>query len=155
MKSPFLTYLLLALTSAFVSAQDVKPEKSADYLSRSWNQVATGMPAAWYGSEEAKRVAENVLLSQKNIGGWEKNKPYHHAMSEAEKADYIKGKSEVGATFDNGATITELEFLAKVYSQTKDARYKEAFEKGLNYIFISQYENGGWPQFYPVRKVEA
>ncbi len=109
MKSPFLTYLLLALTSAFVSAQDVKPEKSADYLSRSWSQVATSMPAAWYGSEEAKRVAENVLLSQKNIGGWEKNKPYHHTMSEAEKAEYSKGKAEPGATFDNGATITELE----------------------------------------------
>ena len=22
----------------------------------------------------------------------------------------------------------------------------------MNYIFISQYGNGGWPQFYPVRK---
>ncbi|GHB84670.1 pectate lyase [Persicitalea jodogahamensis] len=144
-------FLLLALAFSFVSAQDTKQEKSADYLSKSWNQVATGMPAAWYGSDEAKRVAENVLVSQKSIGGWEKNKPYHHPMSETEKAGYMKGKSEIGATFDNGATITELKFLANMYSRTKDTRYREAFEKGLNYIFLSQYENGGWPQFYPVR----
>ncbi len=38
-----------------------------------------------------------------------------------------------------------------MYAQTKEARYKEAFEKGLDYIFRAQYQNGGWPQFYPVR----
>jgi pectinesterase len=95
-------------------------------------------------------VAENVLLAQKEIGGWEKNKEYH-TLTETEKAYYIKSKSESGATFDNSATITELRFLAKMHSQLKDDRYKQAFEQGLNYIFISQYQNGGWPQFYPLR----
>ncbi|MBU1822468.1 MAG: pectate lyase, partial [Bacteroidetes bacterium] len=151
MKDTSFIFLLLTLVTSLVSAQDSKQNKSADYLSMNWKQVATGMPAAWYGSDEAKRVAENVLLAQKDIGGWEKNKPYHQKMTEGEKADYVERKSEIGATFDNGATITELEFLARVYSQTKDAQYKEAFEKGLNYIFVAQYENGGWPQFYPVR----
>ena len=109
------------------------------------------MPSEWYGSDEAKTVAENVLIAQKEIGGWEKNKPYHHAFTESERNHYLNDKKEIGATFDNGATITELRFLAKVYAQMKDERYKNAFVKGLNYIFISQYENGGWPQYYPLR----
>lgn len=147
---PIKLFSIVALTLAttFGFAQ----EKSTDYRSKSWKRVATNMPSEWYGSDEAKLVAENVLIAQKEIGGWEKNKPYHKTFSKSEQTHYIKNKSEIGATFDNGSTITELRFLAKVYTQTKDERYKQAFEKGLEYIFISQYENGGWPQFFPVRK---
>jgi PelA/Pel-15E family pectate lyase len=31
-------------------------------------------------------------------------------------------------------------------------KYKEAFNKGLDYLLASQYENGGFPQFYPLKK---
>ncbi len=148
MKLIYLFSLLAILTTNIVLAQD----KTDNYLSENWKDVATKMPSEWYGSEEAKLVAENVLLSQKEIGGWEKNKAYHHQFSDSEKEHYIKDKAEIGATFDNSATIIELRFLAKVYSHINDIRYKQAFGKGLNYIFISQYGNGGWPQFYPVRK---
>lgn len=150
MKFTCLISILITLTTTSIFAQD-KPDKSDNYLDMSWKKVATNMPAAWYGSDEAKLVAENVLLTQKEIGGWAKNKPYHHIFSEAEKADFIKSKSEIGATFDNGATIMELRFLAKVFLHFKEDRYKQAFEKGLGYIFISQYDNGGWPQFYPLK----
>ncbi|MEQ9439770.1 MAG: pectate lyase [Cyclobacteriaceae bacterium] len=141
----------ITLTFTVCSAQH-EQDASADYLGKRWKEVATEMPAEWYGSDQAKSVAENVLMSQKEIGGWEKNKPYHHTFSEAEKEHYINDKAEVGATFDNDATITELRFLAKVYAANKDERYKQAFGKGLHYIFAAQYENGGWPQFFPVRQ---
>lgn len=140
--------LTINFVTTFISAQ----EKSSDYLSKNWKEVATKMPSEWYGSNEAKLVAENVLLAQKEIGGWEKNKSYHQKLTKKDKEHYIKDKSEIGATFDNNATITELRFLAKVYSHIKNESYKKAFEKGLNYIFNAQYENGGWPQFFPVRK---
>ena len=145
--SKIISVIALTLTTTLSFAQN----NSADYLTKSWKEVATKMPAGWYGSDEAKTVAENVLIAQKEIGGWEKNKPYHHAFTESERNHYLNDKKEIGATFDNGSTITELRFLAKVYSQTKDERCKNAFVKGLNYIFISQYENGGWPQYYPLR----
>ncbi|GJM33921.1 MAG: hypothetical protein DHS20C18_29220 [Saprospiraceae bacterium] len=154
MKSIYLIIIAAALTTCFST-----PNQSQDipdsYLNMDWKKVATQMPANWYGSEEAKLVAENILLSQKDIGGWAKNKPFHHLFSESEKENFLKGKAEIGAMFDNDATITELRFLAKVHSHFKDSRYQQAFEKGLNYIFISQYENGGWPQFFPVREGEG
>jgi len=125
--------------------------QEASYLTMSWKQVATKMPDAWYGSDEAKAAAENVLLNQKDIGGWEKNKEFHQPLSDTEKSGIIATRAKIGATFDNGATITEMRFLAKVYAHLQDERYKEAFERGLNYIFISQYDNGGWPQFFPIR----
>ncbi|MCB0533822.1 MAG: pectate lyase [Saprospiraceae bacterium] len=149
---PVLMLLSLTFCLPRLSAQDGDPDA---YLTKRWQTVATRMPADWYGSDAAKSVAENVLLTQKEIGGWAKNKPYHHKFSEGEKAEYLESKGESGATFDNGATITELRFLAKVYAHFKDERYKQAFEKGLAYIFEAQYENGGWPQFYPVRAGES
>lgn len=151
MRNIYLVSIIIILAITSTSAKNKKKTTAQNYLSLKWKQVSTKMPAEWYGSENAKLVAENVLLSQKGIGGWEKNKPYHHAFSESEKAHYFQDKSRIGATFDNGATISELRFLAKVYSHFNDKRYKQAFEKGLDYIFISQYKNGGWPQFYPYK----
>lgn len=43
----------------------------------SWPKVATEMPEEWYGSKESVRVAENVLLYQRNSGGWPKNTAFH------------------------------------------------------------------------------
>jgi len=151
MKNIYLVSIIIILTIISTSAQNKQKTTAQDYMSLKWKQVSTKMPDKWYGSKNAKLVAENVLLSQKEIGGWEKNKPYHHPFSESEEAHYFRDKSKIGATFDNGATISELRFLAKVYSHFKDKRYKQAFEKGLDYIFISQYKNGGWPQFYPYK----
>ena len=151
MKKYYLVSVLVILILNFASAQNRQQVKPGSYLKMRWGRVATKMPSEWYGSDEAKTVAENVLISQKDIGGWAKNKPYHHIFSDSLKAHYLQTKGEKGGTFDNGSTISELRFLAKVYSHFEDERYKQAFEKGLNYIFIAQYENGGWPQYYPVK----
>lgn len=40
-------------------------------------------------------------------------------------------------------------FLARLYRQTKDIRYRDAFLQGVEYLLSGQYENGGWPQFWP------
>jgi PelA/Pel-15E family pectate lyase len=146
-----LPFFLLLLLLTVVSAQNFQEIKQNDYLKLRWKQVATQMPEEWYGTEDAKRVAENLLICQKEIGGWVKNRPYHHILSKSEKRENLKSKTEIGGTFDNGSTITELRFLARTYSYFLDERYKKAFEKGIDYIFISQYENGGWPQFFPAR----
>ena len=118
----------------------------------SWSTVATKMPDNWYGSDESVTVAGNVLLYQRNIGGWPKNTPFHKPLSTEEKARILSEKDEKDAIFDNGATTTEMRFLAKMYSKTKTQEYKTAVENGLRFILAAQYENGGWPMFFPLRK---
>jgi PelA/Pel-15E family pectate lyase len=44
-----------------------------------------------------------------------------------------------------------MEFLARVYTATKQERFAAAFRKGFEYLLKAQYPNGGWPQFYPSR----
>jgi PelA/Pel-15E family pectate lyase len=119
---------------------------------KSWKSIATGMPDEWYGSEESKTIAENVLLYQRDAGGWPKNTEFHKPLTIAEKAKVNDDKGLNDAIFDNSATTTEMKFLAKMYNKTKTETYKSAFIKGLNFILDAQYENGGWPMFYPLRK---
>lgn len=120
---------------------------------RSWKQIIYQNDDAWYSSKEAKQVAENVLLYQRDIGGWPKNVPMQQPLSKAEKKELLALKSTgLEATTDNGATTQEMLFLSKIYAQTKDERYKGSFLKALDYILEAQYDNGGWPQFYPLKK---
>jgi len=150
MKKIFITISFLSAMQ--VMAQETGKGKTNSYLDYSWKKVATQMSAVWYGSPDAQKVATTVLFCQQEIGGWAKNKPYHHPLTAKDSADVIANKNGIGATIDNGATTMEMIFLANIYRQIKEPKYQDAFKKGLDYLLKAQYPNGGWPQFYPFRK---
>lgn len=104
---------------------------------------------AWYGGEESLNVAENVLLLQHDNGGWPKNiKFYKNTLTADEKAKYKAANADPEeTTIDNGATYSEILFLAKMYQATKNDTYKAAFSKGLKFLHSLQYANGGFRQF--------
>lgn len=117
-----------------------------------WKSVAKDMPDNWYGSDESKAVAANVLLYQRESGGWPKNTQFHKPLTDVEKATINDDKGLNDAILDNDATTTEMKFLARMYNKTEIKDYKTSFIGGLNFIFQAQYDNGGWPMFFPLRK---
>jgi PelA/Pel-15E family pectate lyase len=141
----FLIFLVFIAATNNIAAQTAIDNSS-------WKSVATGMPDEWYGSGESKAVAANVLLYQRDAGGWPKNIPFHKPLNDVEKATISDEKGNNDATFDNSATTTEMKFLARMFNATNNKAYKESFNLGLKFIFDAQYDNGGWPMFYPPRK---
>ena len=126
---------------------------NSQVLDKKWESITEIDEGSWFASQEAKEIAENVLLYQRNIGGWPKNIQMQKPLSIEEKQSLLDLKSSTeGCTTDNGATYQEMLFLSKMYRQIPDERYKKAFLLGLDYILQAQYENGGWPQFYPLKK---
>jgi len=125
--------------------QQVKP------LPVKWPDVLKRDPA-WYESDDARRIADNLLLYQRDTGGWPKNIDMAAVLSDGAKAALLKQKSEIDSTIDNGATYTQLKYLARVYGAHPDGRYKQAFINGVEYLLKAQYANGGWPQFYPLHQ---
>ena len=118
-----------------------------------WSDIIRKNDASWFGSDQAKKIAENVLLYQRDIGGWPKNIQMQNELTASEKKSLLKlKKNAVETTTDNGATTQEMLFMSRMYAQVKDERYKESFLKGLDYLLKAQYANGGWPQFYPLKK---
>lgn len=122
-------------------------EKSA-VGSISWKSCLE-QKSRFYATDEAIRIADNVLLFQRDTGGWPKGIDMARILGEEEKAKLLKAKSNKDSTLDNGATHTQMRYLAKVYNATKIERCRQAFLKGLDYLLKAQYPNGGWPQFYP------
>lgn len=143
-KTFLIAVVLISLSSTAIQAQ---------VHDKSWESITNKEEGSWFASKEAIEIAENVLLYQRNIGGWEKNIQMQKPLTESQKQELLDMKDHPkGCTTDNGATYKEMVFLSKMYRQVPDERYKIAFLKGLDYILEAQYDNGGWPQFYPLKK---
>lgn len=107
--------------------------RTRDYLKK---------PDSWFDDDDAEQIAENILSWQSKLGGWPKN------IDVAAKR-YEGDEDDLKPTFDNRATTDELRFLARIFEETKEREYRRAFERGFDYIIDAQYNNGGWPQYYP------
>lgn len=127
--------------------------KAQDHQKVSWQNIIKNNDENWYTTPEAKDIAENVLLYQRDVGGWPKNIEMQDKLSNSQVQDLIKLKPDAtGCTIDNGATTQEMDFLSKVNKMQPNEKYKNAFLRGLTYLITSQYANGGWPQFFPLKK---
>ena len=102
-----------------------------------------------YNSSQVKQIADNILLYQQPNGGWPKNYDMLAILTDEQKAILAQHKDSLRTTIDNGATYTQIEYLAKAFTLLGDKKYEEAALCGLHYILKAQYANGGWPQFYP------
>lgn len=103
----------------------------------------------WFASAEAARVADNLLLYQRENGGWPKGKDAHRTLSAQEAAAIGKQKRSIDTTLDNGATHTQIRFLARVYAANPQPRFREGVLRGIDWLLAAQYPNGGWPQCWP------
>lgn len=165
MKAPFCLSLIVAmlglLATPYSYAQDQKPAQidPAPFADNSghWYGIADphnminarpGHPK--YKPTDVAPIADNILLFQKDNGGWPKNYDIF-AILTPDQVDSVKaGKSATNTTYDNGSTYTQIAALATAYNATKAEKYKTAALKGLAFILKSQYKNGGWPQYYPI-----
>ncbi|WKL57138.1 pectate lyase [Asticcacaulis sp. ZE23SCel15] len=125
--------------------------------------------AAWYKTAEARAVADSIISYQTPAGGWGKNQPYNVPPRQKGQA-YVGGNegrvndpanfdrplidkwSYVGTT-DNGATITEIRYLARVAVQNpaEATLYHKSIVRGIEYLLAAQFPNGGWPQVWPLQ----
>lgn len=114
-----------------------------------WGQCLI-QKAEFYATDEAVRIADNVVLYQRDTGGWPKEIDMTARLTNAEKAGVSKAKSKKDSTLDNGTTHTQIRYMAEVYYATKLERFRDSLIKGVDYLLEAQYPNGGWPQFHPL-----
>ena len=125
--------VLLAAASVSVSAGQV-----------AWGSDILRQAPEWYASVEARAVADNVIQYQSSQGGWPKNTDL------ATRPTSVRAQEP--ATIDNDATTRPMRFLALMAQAGGEARYREAFMLGIDYLLSAQYPNGGWPQYFPLRE---
>ncbi len=102
-----------------------------------------------YEPADVRQIADNMLRYQQSNGGWPKNYDMLAMLTDDQKSILAEHKDSLHTTFDNGATYTQIEYLAKAFTLLGNIKYEAAALRGLHFILESQYSNGGWPQFYP------
>ena len=136
--APFVISVLIFYS--VVAAQQPKPLTWSD---------AQKQNLEWFSTPDALRIADNLLLYQRDSGGWPKNTDMAVVLSDADKTKLTAEKKQNDSTIDNSSTYTQLRFLARVFTTQHQTRHRDAFFKGRDYLLKAQYANGGWPQFYP------
>lgn len=116
-----------------------------------WTSMAPKLGDDFFATPEAARIGDNLLFYQHPSGGWPKNLQLHDELTDDMRKRIEKMKHEERyATIDNSATTTEIKYLARLYNATGEKKYLDAVVRGFDYMFEAQYDNGGWPQFYPL-----
>ena len=112
-----------------------------------------------YYYESACKVARCIMHGQKPSGGW--NYMFDYESEETTKKWYATIGRQAwrleefqhyygNATFDDEATMHCAEFLLRIYLEKKSAEFYVALQKAIGFFLQSQYDNGGWPQRYPL-----
>lgn len=115
------------------------------------NNVINPLPSRpRYKPTDLTAIGDNIILFQKSNGGWPKNYDVFAILSKEQQDSVADVKNVLNTTFDNGTTYTHIFALAQIYDATHNDKYKKAAINGLNYILSAQYNNGGWPQYYPL-----
>ncbi len=92
--------------------------------------------------------AENMLLWQRDNGGWPKEPHnsfdgYDREQTTAELLEAEAKKSHTDTTIDNNHTVGEIRVLLDAFKTTSNPAYLEAAIKGVDFLFQAQYANGG------------
>ena len=104
----------------------------------------------FFKTEQARLIGDQILDYQRVTGGWPKNIDMAKPMTHEERQQVLNDKSRRDdSTTDNDATNMQMTYLARLYQATKSKKYREAFCQGVEYLLSGQYDNGGWPQFWP------
>ncbi|RVU33278.1 pectate lyase [Rheinheimera riviphila] len=137
------------LQNELVLLQQTKASKPAKHKQFGFEPEPT---VEYLQSPDAIRVAQVMLSFQTPSGGWSKRTdmaglPRQPGQMFGVEKNYIP-------TFDNGATTTQLRWLAAFYPYAPAAlqpKLKAALEKGVQFVLAAQYPNGGFAQTYPLR----
>ena len=159
--------ILLAVSSVFfcfVSCAHTKPDNKENQIDtedfynsahhwydiyESKNVINAEPNQPRYKPAQIKEIADNVLLYQRDNGGWPKNYDMRAILNAEQQDRVLKAKSALHTTFDNCTTYSHIKYLAKAYQITGTEKYKDACLRGIDFTLSAQYPNGGWPAIFP------
>ncbi|WP_347838399.1 pectate lyase [uncultured Draconibacterium sp.] len=134
---------------AHMEAYLAQPFTSGVRMVKKWGSHVLDHDGAWYASDDARTIADNVIQYQSKQGGWPKSTDL--SRPPLTPGDIPKEGGRRANSLDNDATTVPMEFLARVIEATGEEKYIKSFNKGVDYLIAAQYPNGGWPQFWPLR----
>lgn len=111
-----------------------------------------------YYYQAAEKAAAAIIWGQSHLGGWNyivdfagdrSLRQWYNTIGQngwrLEEFQHYYGNS----TFDDDVTSEAARFLLRIYLLKLDPKFKPPLDKAIDFIMMSQYPLGGWPQRYP------
>ena len=102
-----------------------------------------------YAPEQVREIAANVLLFQRENGGWPKDYDMLAILTSEQARAIRESHVRTDTTFDNHTTHTQVDYLARAFTELGEASYRDACRRGLDFMLGAQYPHGGFPQRWP------
>ena len=112
----------------------------------------------------ARKAADALVFGQQREGGWHYFIDFDPAgipeWYETQSSRFRWGYEEYrhyygNATFDDRVTPDAAMFLLRFYRMTHEAAYRKPVLEALDFVLKAQFENGAWPQRFPLRNEYA
>lgn len=97
--------------------------------------------------DAARDVARALVWGQRQIGGWDHCVDVSDLTPDANTPIRKEGR----CTFDDNITQGALKFLIEADSVIDEPWLTEGVKLGIAFMIKSQFANGAWPQWYPLR----
>ena len=135
------------------ATQALEQALAAELASAKRTEAMPALKAKNFGLEsiQNRQQLEAVLSYQTVLGGWSKRTDMRTVRQLAQLAG---SEAAYIPTFDNGATSSQIRWLAAYYPNAtpqERAQIETALRLGVRYLLSAQYPNGGFPQSYPLR----
>jgi PelA/Pel-15E family pectate lyase len=105
-----------------------------------------------YRPDQVREIVANILLFQRENGGWPKDYDMAAVLTADQKAAVLATRSRGDTSYDNGNLHSQVDYLARACAQSDEPEWRRACERGFDFLLASQYANGGFPQRYPKPK---
>jgi PelA/Pel-15E family pectate lyase len=113
-------------------------------------QVVPDQPS--YGPSQVREIVGNILLFQRENGGWPKDYDMLAVLTDEQRKTVIATHNRADTSFDNHNLHSQVDYLAHAYHVSGEEAWHDACLRGLDFIFAAQLPNGGFPQRYPKPK---
>ena len=100
-----------------------------------WGEAVLRQQPQWYNSAEARAVADSVIQYQSPQGGWPKST--NLATLPRTPKDIPPPGGGRANSLDNEATTLPMAFLAQVAHATGEAKYRDSFFRGVDYLLAA------------------
>ena len=144
-KPMLIGWLLAAIgCSTAPSTQPIPLDGFSDAIHHWYNRTGRH-DAPLYSPGNTHAIADNILLYQRENGGWPENTHPQRILDDKERAAVLANKDKRDASFDNRNIYPQVTYLSYAYQRTGEVLYRKAALAGLRYTLEQQYSNGGWP----------
>lgn len=97
--------------------------------------------------DAARDVGRALAWGQRKEGGWDHRVDVAHLTPNAETPQRKSGH----CTFDDDITQEAITFLMELDEELDEPWLDESVQLALQFMMEAQFDNGAWPQWYPLR----